>query len=101
MFFTLCQERFFNISYFNIVMEEIVTDFRGRKHHMKIAHAGHAELRVKDFEASKRFFTETMGLFISYEDNDRAYLRAWQDFEHHSLILTKGETSALVHLGWR
>jgi catechol 2,3-dioxygenase len=68
---------------------------------MKLAHAGHAELRVKDLAASRRFFTETMGLFVSDEDNDRVYLRAWQDFEHHSLILTKGETSALVHLGWR
>ena len=68
---------------------------------MKIAHAGHAELRVKDFEASKRFFTDVVGLLVSDEDDKSVYLRAWQDFEHHSLILTKGDTSALVHLGWR
>src|SRR5438128_4899259 len=35
---------------------------------MKIAHAGHAELLVNNLEASKKFFTETMGLFITEED---------------------------------
>jgi catechol 2,3-dioxygenase-like lactoylglutathione lyase family enzyme len=35
---------------------------------MKIAQAGHAELLVNNLEASKKFFTETMGLFITEED---------------------------------
>src|SRR6266480_2827816 len=68
---------------------------------MKIAHAGHAELLVHNLEASKKFFTETMGLFITEEDATSVYLRAWQDWEHHTLIIRKGEKSALVHLGWR
>jgi catechol 2,3 dioxygenase len=68
---------------------------------MKIAHAGHAELLVNNLEASKKFFTETMGLFITEEDATSVYLRAWQDWEHHTLILRKGEKPALVHLGWR
>jgi len=54
---------------------------------MKIAHAGHAELLVHNLEASKQFFTETMGLFITEEDATSVYLRAWQDWEHHTLIL--------------
>src|SRR6266702_4894045 len=65
---------------------------------MKIAHAGHAELLVNNVEASKQFFTETMGLFITEEDATSVYLRAWQDWEHHTLILRKSEKSALVHL---
>src|SRR5260370_17979053 len=68
---------------------------------MKIAHAGHAELQVKDLEASKRFFTDVVGLLVSDEDDKSVYLRAWQDFEHHSLVLTKGDESALAHLGGR
>ena len=51
---------------------------------MKIAQAGHAELLVNNLEASKQFFTETMGLFISEEDATSVYLRAWQDWEHHT-----------------
>src|SRR5437899_11548429 len=68
---------------------------------MKIAQDGHAKLLVNNLEASKKFFTATMGLFITEEDAASVYLRAWQDWEHHTLVLTKGEKSALVHLGWR
>jgi catechol 2,3 dioxygenase len=68
---------------------------------MKVARHGHAELQVKDMEASKRFFTETMGLFVSEEDSNSVYLRAWQDFDHHTLVLRKGDTSALLHMGWQ
>jgi catechol 2,3-dioxygenase len=68
---------------------------------MKVAQAGHAEIIVKDLEASRVFFTETMGLFVTEEDETSVYLRAWQDWEHHTLILTKGEASAVAHLGWR
>ncbi len=68
---------------------------------MKIAQAGHAEIQVKDIAASKAFFTQVMGLFVTEEDDTTVYLRAWQDWEHHTLTLTKGDTSALVHLGWR
>lgn len=68
---------------------------------MKIAQAGHAEIQVKDIVASKAFFTQIMGLFVTEEDDTTVYLRAWQDWEHHTLTLTKGDTSALVHLGWR
>src|SRR5215471_12971579 len=75
--------------------------FEGRKAQMKIAHAGHAELLVTNLEASKKFFTETMGLSITEEDASTVYLRAWQDWEHHTLILRRGGKSALVHLGWR
>jgi len=41
---------------------------------MKIAHAGHAELLVTNLAASKKFFTETMGLFVTEEDATSVYL---------------------------
>ncbi len=29
------------------------------------------------------------------------YLRAWQDFDHHTLILKKSDTSGVKQVGWR
>jgi catechol 2,3-dioxygenase len=29
------------------------------------------------------------------------YLRAWQDFDHHTLILTEAPEPGLAHIGWR
>jgi catechol 2,3-dioxygenase len=68
---------------------------------MGIAHLAHAELRVTDLEASRDFFTRVMGLFVSYEDDDHVFLRAWQDWDHHTLVLTRAEVSGLEHVAWR
>lgn len=68
---------------------------------MAIAHLGHAELRVTDLDGSRRFFTESLGLFVSEETADRVYLRAWQDWDHHTLVLTHATESAVDHVGWR
>ena len=68
---------------------------------MAVAHVGHAELRVTDLERSRDFFTEVMGLFVSDEDDGRVYLRAWQDRDHHTLILKRDDRPGLEHVGWR
>jgi catechol 2,3-dioxygenase len=68
---------------------------------MTIAHVGHAELRVTDLQASRAFFTDVMGLFVTAESDHQVYLRAWQDFDHHTLLLTQAEDSGLGHLAWR
>jgi catechol 2,3-dioxygenase len=68
---------------------------------MPIAHVAHAELRVTDLERSREWFTDVLGLFVSDEDSEHVYLRAWQDWDHHTLLLTQAETSGLEHLAWR
>lgn len=68
---------------------------------MGVAHLGHVEIQVADLEASKRFFSDAVGLTVSHEDNRQVYLRAWQDFEHHTLILTEGSERGLGHIAFR
>jgi catechol 2,3-dioxygenase len=68
---------------------------------MTIAHLGHAELHVTDLDASRRFFTESLGLYVSAESDGQVYLRAWQDWDHHTLLLTEAGSSRLGHVGWR
>jgi catechol 2,3-dioxygenase len=66
-----------------------------------VAHIGHMELNVTNLEKSVWFFTEVLGLFITAEEGDRVYLRAWQDWDHHTLVLKKADKSGLSHMGWR
>jgi catechol 2,3-dioxygenase len=73
----------------------------GKEGKMGIAHIAHAELRVTDLEASRDFFTRVMGLFVSDEEDGRVYLRAWQDWDHHTLLLTEADDSGLEHVSWR
>lgn len=68
---------------------------------MAVAHIGHAELGVTDLEASRRFFTELIGLSVSREEENRVFLRAWQDWDHHTLLLKRFERSVVEHIGWR
>jgi catechol 2,3-dioxygenase len=68
---------------------------------MPISHVGHAELLVTDLSASTEFFCELLGLQISERTQGRVYLRAWQDWDHHTLVLTEAERSGLDHLAWR
>jgi catechol 2,3-dioxygenase len=68
---------------------------------MPIAHVGHAELLVTDLSVSTEFFCELLGLQVSERTEGRVYLRAWQDWDHHTLLLTEAERSGLDHLAWR
>jgi catechol 2,3-dioxygenase len=68
---------------------------------MPVAHLGHAELQVPDLDASTTFFTDIVGLTVTERDDDAVYLRAWQDWDHHTLVLRRGERPGIVHVGWR
>ena len=66
-----------------------------------VAHLGHVEVSVTNFEKSLWFYTEVMGLALTENDGERAYLRAWQDFDDHTLVLKASNTSEVKRIGWR
>jgi catechol 2,3-dioxygenase-like lactoylglutathione lyase family enzyme len=53
-----------------------------------IAHIGHAQLFTPDLDASVAFFTDYLGLTVNGQQGDTVYLRTFDDYEHHSLVLT-------------
>jgi catechol 2,3-dioxygenase len=66
-----------------------------------VAHVGHIELFTPEFDRSLAFFTGVVGLHESGRQGDSVYLRAWGDYEWHTLKLTRRTTSGLGHLGLR
>jgi catechol 2,3-dioxygenase len=66
-----------------------------------VAHLGHIELLTNKFEESLDFFVRVYGLTECGRDGDSAYLRAWDDYEFHSLKLTKSDTTGMAHCGYR
>lgn len=66
-----------------------------------IAHLGHVEVYTDRFDESLDFFTRVYGLKLSGLDADSAYLRAWDDYEFHSLKLTRHHTTGVGHIGYR
>ncbi|GLO70907.1 catechol 2,3-dioxygenase [Phaeobacter inhibens] len=66
-----------------------------------LAHLGHVELLTDKFDESLDFFIRIYGLKLSGQDENSAYLRAWDDYEFHSLKLTRSGTTGVGHIGYR
>ena len=66
-----------------------------------IAHLGHVELLTPKPDESLAFFTSVVGLHETARAGDSVYLRAWGDYERHTLKLTAHKTSGLGHVGLR
>ena len=66
-----------------------------------IAHLGHVEILTNKPEKSLEFFVNVLGLTESGQDEDSVYLRAWDDYEYHTLKLTASNTTGMRHVGYR
>ncbi|WP_417686842.1 catechol 2,3-dioxygenase [Roseibium sp.] len=66
-----------------------------------VAHLGHVELLTNKFEESLDFFVNVYGLTESGRDETSAYLRAFDDYEFHTLKLTRSDTTGVGHIAYR
>jgi catechol 2,3-dioxygenase len=66
-----------------------------------LSQLAHVEVITPAPAESLAFFTEVLGLELTEEAGQSAYLRGWGERFHHSLKLTEGPQPALGHIGWR
>ncbi|MET0871838.1 MAG: VOC family protein, partial [Paeniglutamicibacter terrestris] len=66
-----------------------------------ILRCAYAELVVTDLAASRKFYVDVLGLHVSYEDDTQIYLRSFEEFIHHNLVLTLGPVAALKAMAFR
>jgi catechol 2,3-dioxygenase len=66
-----------------------------------VAHLGHLELLSDKPQASLDFFVNVFGLTESGREGDSVYLRAYDDYEFHTLKLTASNTTGMRHVGYR
>ena len=59
-----------------------------------IVRAAYAELIVTDLGASRHFYRDVLGLVVTEEDEKSVYLRAFEEYLHHSLVLRRGDVPA-------
>jgi catechol 2,3-dioxygenase len=50
---------------------------------------------------SLRFYTDVLGLELTEQAGQSAYLRGWGEFFHHSVQLTEAPLAGVGHVGWR
>ncbi|MDQ0175615.1 catechol 2,3-dioxygenase [Bacillus chungangensis] len=66
-----------------------------------IMRIGRLELRVLDLEESIHYYTNVIGLEETGRDKDRIYLKAWDEYDHHSIILQKSDRAGMDHMGFK
>ena len=61
----------------------------------------HIEYGVTDLSASKKFYSDILGLQVTGENNDAIYLRAMEERGHHCVILKKSSEPNIRVLGFK
>lgn len=67
----------------------------------ELARLGHVALETPSVEESLDFFRDAVGLEEVCRTDTTVYLRAVDEFDHHSLSLTEAEQSGVSHIGWQ
>jgi catechol 2,3-dioxygenase len=68
---------------------------------MGIERLGHVQVRVTDLDAAVAYYTTVLGLREVERDATRVYLKAWDEHDHHSLVLRAAERPGLDHMAWK
>jgi catechol 2,3-dioxygenase len=66
-----------------------------------VAQLAHVEIFSPKPEETVRFFTQLLGMEISSRSGQSVYLRAYEDFYHHTLKVTEAAQAGLGHASWR
>jgi catechol 2,3-dioxygenase len=68
---------------------------------MSIMRIGRAGLRVLDLEQSVNYYTNVIGLDVVGSEEGKVYLKAWDEFDHHSLILQEADSPGVEHFAFK
>jgi 3,4-dihydroxyphenylacetate 2,3-dioxygenase len=66
-----------------------------------ILRCAYMELVVTDLAASRVFYVDVLGLYVTEEDDEAIYLRSTEEFIHHNLVLRKGPVAAVAAFSYR
>ena len=66
-----------------------------------VMRTGHVQLRVMDLAAAVHHYTEYYCLILTESDGSRAYLKGWDEFDHHSLVLRETDESGMDHVAFK
>ncbi|MFA1611640.1 VOC family protein [Halobellus rubicundus] len=67
----------------------------------ELARLSHVALETPDLEGSLEFFVDAVGFEEVEREGDTSYLRAVDEFDHHSIVLSEAEEAGVDHVGWQ
>src|SRR3989304_5962833 len=68
---------------------------------LNILRAAHIEFRVTDLERTADFYVGLLGFVETARDANRLYLRGYEEWLHHSLVLRRAPSAGVGHIAFR
>ncbi len=68
---------------------------------MGIMRLGRVELRVMELEKAVDYYKNVIGLEETGRSEGRVYFKAWDEWDHHSIILKEADAPGLEHFGFK
>ena len=63
---------------------------------------GHVAIRVLEMEPALRHYVDVLGLKeMGRDDRGRVYLKAWDEHDHHSVVLREADEAGMDYMGWK
>ena len=62
---------------------------------------GFVEYGVPDLLVSANFYESILGLIKVEASEDKLYYKCWDEYDHHSLVLTKSDKKGLIKVGFK
>jgi len=63
---------------------------------------GYIQIRVTDIDAAAKHYVDRVGLHeVSREPDGRVYLRAWDEFDRHSVVLRPADMPGMDYVGFK
>jgi len=66
-----------------------------------ILRCAYMEIQVTDLAASREFYVDVLGLVVTAEEENAIYLRSFEEFIHHNLVLRQGPIAAVAAFSFR
>ncbi len=66
-----------------------------------IVRCAYMEIVVTDLAAARAFYVDTLNLVVTEEDENAIYLRTFEEFIHHNLVLREGPVAAVAAFSYR
>ena len=68
---------------------------------MGILRLSHVEIRQPDLELATAYYSEVVGLVETAREDERVFMKCWDEQQHHSVILKYAPTYGLEVLGFK
>src|SRR5258705_3127360 len=63
---------------------------------------GHVAIRVLEMAPALKHYVDVLGLpEVARDEKGRVFLKAWDEHDHHSVVLREADEAGMDYMGWR